>query len=130
MRLSIVKIPAMARRSAALMALAAFTGANQAAAGQGWGVGDHVTVYVSGSCCYDGTVAATGSGSMAGYYLIHFDNPASHDQYAKAANVVARGRTPGTAGGQAPAANRNRKIHCVMGTIGGKPVCLPTAAPG
>ena len=90
-----------------------------------WHTGDAVKVYVSGSCCYPGKVVGIGSGAMAGYYLIHFDNPASHDQYAKAENVIAQG----SAAGSSKAAKGSGKLHCVMGTIGGKPVCFPTAAP-
>ena len=87
-----------------------------------------VSVYVSGSCCYDGTIVGEGTGSLKGYYLIHFDNPSSPDQYAKAENVVPR-RAAG-----APAAEKasgpGRKIDCIIGHVGGKPVCYPAAAPG
>ena len=112
--------------SATLVALAA-TG--PATAAQEWNTGARVSVYVSGSCCYDGTVIGAGSGSLAGYYLIHFDNPASHDQYAKAANVVARREAGGPAGKGTASPARKPKVRCVMGVIGGKPACLPTAAP-
>ena len=104
--------------------------AGQAAAAQGALTGDKVSVYVSGSCCYDGVVIGTGSGSLAGYYLIHFDNPGSQDQYAKAANVVPRRSASAPPAAQGGSAGKQPKTQCVIGTIGGKPVCLTTAPPG
>ena len=95
-----------------------------AAADPGSRLGERVSVAVGGSCCYDGTIIGMGSGSVAGFYLIHFDNPASQDQYANPKYVYARG-TRAT-----PPPGNGGHIHCVMGTIGGKPACLPTAAPG
>ncbi len=119
--------PASAQQPKA--APAAPTKAGSASSATVWHVGDKVSVYVGGSCCYDGTVAEVGRGSMAGYYLIHFDNPSSQDQYAKYSNVVARRAPAPTAAPVSPKA-LSPAVHCVMGTIGGKPVCLPTAPPG
>ena len=95
-------------------------GPDPALAANGWRTGDKVRVYVSGSP-YPGTVVEIGSGSMAGYYKIHFDNPSSLDQYAQAKNVVAR------SGRAAPPAAKGRKPSCVIGLIGGKPACFPVA---
>lgn len=90
-------------------------------------MGERVSVSVSGVCCYDGTIIGAGQGALTGYWLIHFDNPASTDSYAKDAFVYARGtRNPPPGQGAAP----GRGTRCVMTYRGGIPVCLPVAAPG
>jgi hypothetical protein len=83
-------------------------GAAQVAAAGGGRNGERVSVAVGGSCCYDGTIVGTGSGAAAGMYLIHYDNPASHDAYAQPHFIFPFGtETPGrrrTARAAAPAA--------------------------
>jgi hypothetical protein len=106
-------------------------GASRAAApaGQGGGRnGERVSVAVGGACCYDGTIIGTGSGSAAGMYLIHYDNPASQDAYAQPHFIFPRGTRNRNA---APAPDRPGTGHtrCVMSYGGPYPVCLPVAAP-
>ncbi len=87
---------------------------------QGARNGERVSVAVGGACCYAGTIIGTGTGSLAGMYLIHFDNPASQDQYAQAKYIYPRG----TAARAAPV-RRGNGSGCQIMTIGYKPVCRP-----
>lgn len=91
--------------------------------------GQRVSVAVAGSCCYDGTIIGAGSGAAAGMYMIHFDNPASQDQYAQPKYIYPFGTRNPNAQAGAPAQG-GKKYNCVISYIGGKPVCLTTAPPG
>ncbi len=99
--------------------------AGSASTPQTWHVGDLVSAYIGGACCFDGTVTAVGTGERAGFYMIHFDNPATHDQYIKYSSLEAR-RASATPTIAAP---KNLKPITPACGGAGHPPCLPANPP-